>query len=76
MKHIQLWMFCLHLISKKGNKNNLSRNSTKIIPFIITFADDLLLFGGFFWQNDVFLYQMLPQAPTERVPQEVLAAPI
>lgn len=24
----------------------------------------------------MFLYQMLPQAPTERVPQEVLAAPI
>lgn len=30
---------------KKGNKNNLGGNSTKIIPFIITFADDLLLFG-------------------------------
>lgn len=61
---------------KKGNKNNHSGNSTKIIPFIITFADDLLLFGVFFWQNDVFLYPMLPQAPTERVPREVLAAPI
>lgn len=57
---------------KKGNKNNLSGNSTKKI----TFADDLLLFGVFFWQHDVFPYQMLPQAPTECVPQEVLAAPI
>lgn len=42
---------------KKGNKNNLSGNSTKIIPFIITFADDLLLFGVFFGKTMCFYTQ-------------------
>lgn len=36
---------------KKGNLKNHSGHCTNVVTFIITLADDSLLFGVFFWQT-------------------------
>lgn len=74
MKHIQLWVFCLDLISKRATKT-ISWKFYQDHPFYHHLCRRFTPFWRLF-SKTMFLYQMLPQAPTERVPQEVLAAPI